>query len=128
MKLGLDFHGIIDAYPEQFAAIATGIMATGGDVYIITGNPNTEAFKAELSACGFHLGSQYNHIFSIQAYLEQKKCEYIIDSHGNKSFDPVLWNGAKGEYCKINDIDLHIDNDSIYGKYFETPFLLANNK
>lgn len=123
LKLGLDFHGVIDTLPKQFSAIAGSIMKTGGDVYIITGNPNNTAFHTELTECGFHYGIHYNHIFSIQTFLENSNIDYIIDANGNKQFDNFFWNKAKADYCEINDIDLHIDDSTEYGKFFKTPFL-----
>lgn len=123
LKLGLDFHGVIDTLPKQFSAIAESIMKTGGDVHIITGNPNTNEFRIQLSACGFHYAVHYNHIFSIQSFLEERQLEYITDENGNKQFDNFFWNKAKADYCQIHDIDLHIDDSTEYGKFFKTPFL-----
>jgi hypothetical protein len=127
-KLGLDFHGIIDTLPNQFSAIAEAVMNNHGDVHIITGNPHDEKFIDQLKSCGFHIGTHYSHIFSIETYLNSKGNSFIIDSNGNKSFDIELWNAAKSEYCVMNHIDLHIDDSAEYCRYFITPYLLSSSK
>ena len=38
-KIGIDFHGVIDAEPELFAAFCREIRKYGIKVYIISGGP-----------------------------------------------------------------------------------------
>lgn len=45
-------------------------------------------------------------------------------SPDNPWFDGIKWDKAKGEYCKRQDIMLHIDDSEVYGKYFETPYII----
>lgn len=35
-----------------------------------------------------------------------------------------LWDSAKARYCKEHGIDIHIDDSTIYKKWFSTPYCL----
>ena len=57
-------------------------------------------------------------------YDDIQKVEYFDD--GTFNVDDTLWDKAKAWYCAQNDIDIHIDDSVVYGKYFTTPFCLYN--
>lgn len=42
MKIGLDFHGVIDADPEFFAVETELLIKAGHEVHIITGHEYTK--------------------------------------------------------------------------------------
>ena len=48
MKLGLDIHGTLDANSKDFVAIAERVLATRGEVYIITGSSHDQDLNAYL--------------------------------------------------------------------------------
>ena len=46
--------------------------------------------------------------------------------NGGFYIDDYLWNKAKGDYCRNENVGLHIDDSAIYGKYFTTPYAHFN--
>lgn len=123
MKLGLDLHGVISDIPEVFKFIMESIIKNGGEVHILTGTTTIKAVK-ELSDLGFRPGVHYNHLFSIVDYhLEEgTKITGYHEKFQNPEFDDELWDKTKGDYCKENEIGLHIDDSLIYKDHFSTPF------
>ena len=119
-KIGIDIHGVIDQNPDLFAAFTWALFSSGWEVHIITGQRKSEALK-NLKLWGTH----YTHFFSITDYHEEKKTEMVYGPENNPWMDSETWNKAKARYCKENGIDLHIDDSSVYGDFFETPYLRA---
>ena len=65
-----------------------------------------------------------NPIFVFYVNCELKppiSAQEYIDSI-QKKFKNEDWDKIKGQYCKDNGIDLHIDDTLIYNNYFTTPF------
>ena len=123
MKIGLDYHGLIDqAYP-LWSVITCSLLDRGHEVHIITGG-RFKDLKEELEK--FKI--VYSHFFSITEYLEKKGTPYLV--HKKKfTFDNDTWNKAKASYCKKMKIDYHFDDTENYGKHFTTPFFfMARHK
>jgi hypothetical protein len=118
MKLGLDFHGVLDADPLFFTELASKFE----EVHIVTGMSELN-FQAQYAKLGFR-HKIYTHFFSIEDYLVATGKKYIFDKKGGLEFDSNAWDEQKGLYCLKNSISLHIDDTERYGKYFFTPFLL----
>ncbi len=120
-KLGLDFHGVIDAIPEELAWLTKAIVSSGGECHIITGNPINEEFKNQLQEMGIH----YTHLFSIidhhQNVLKTPSTSWH-EKFNMPKIDDHLWDKTKGDYCKEHDITLHIDDTLVYKDHFSTPF------
>ena len=125
MKLSLDIHGVIDYKPEIFSFISKSVIASGGEIHIVTGGSWGEELIELVKKSGVvwtHHFSVYDHLKSIGA--EKMGRIKFPDGTTQKKFDNDLWDSIKGEYCQKNGIDLHIDDTEIYSKYFTTPFLL----
>lgn len=122
MKLGLDYHGVIDRHPELFAMMAKNVIADGGEVHIITGMKEDEALIASLKEKGI----EYTDIFSITDQLIFEEHGYALNEKGGMVFHEKLWNSTKGDYCKLCQIDVHFDDTIAYEEYFSTPFFLWN--
>lgn len=123
MKLGLDFHGVLDDEPEVFIKMARAVMKDMGEVHIITGhtNINKEMENRLMDLCN---GDYFwSHIVSINDYLLKDGNSFFIDEHVRPCFDEEKWNRFKGDYCLENDIDLMIDDTLVYRNYFKTLFL-----
>lgn len=125
MKLGLDIHGVIDFKPEIFSFMSKSVIASGGEVHIVTGG----TWNDELRNLVEESGIVYTHFFSVYDHLIEIGAEKIgviqfPDGTKQKKFDGDLWDSIKGEYCFKMGIDLHIDDTEIYSNYFKTPFLL----
>lgn len=114
MKLGLDYHGVIDKYPELFGMLSRLVMASGGQVYIITGHRATPEFALSLE----HLGIEYTEVLSVVDHSQRHGVEVRYDGKGDPWIDEEIWNSTKADLCKRYNVDLHIDDSEIYGKYF----------
>jgi len=125
MRLGLDIHGVIDYKPEIFSFISKSVIASGGEVHIITGG----SWKEDLINLVRESGVVWTHSFSVYDYLKEIGAEengkiQFPDGTIQRKFDSKLWDSIKGDYCRKNNIDLHIDDTEAYCEYFTTPFLL----
>lgn len=115
MKIGLDIHGVIDRYPNRFKIISKELYYRGHDIHILTGQERT---KCENFLSEFEI--KYTHFYS------------IIDFHkdvGTKMWDDDMrgegwwlaedvWNRSKGEYAKKVKLDIHLDDNLEYGRFF----------
>lgn len=119
MKLGLDVHGVIDVRPEIFSLISNMYVISGHEVHIITGSEDSPRLRATLG----HYGIKYTHLYSIISYHKNNGLHVRYDDPENPWIDKDIWDRSKAEYCAKNDIDLHIDDSGIYGRYFLTPYI-----
>jgi hypothetical protein len=118
LKIGFDFHGILDTY-EIFRELTGILVSNGHEVHIITGEENTKSFRKTLK----DLGIKYTKIFSITSYHKKKGTEVRYDKNDEPWMDKKIWNPTKANYCKRNNIYLHIDDSLEYGEHFKTPFI-----
>ena len=119
MKLGLDIHGVIDKYPEAFAAVSKAMVAAGHEVHIITGPYDSPELRADLE----RFGIVFTHFFSMAGYHQDIGTPIRHDERGRPWLDDELWNKTKGEYCEQVGIDLHIDDSDDYWRHFRTPYV-----
>jgi len=122
MKIGIDYHGVIDAVPEFFAILTQLLIKAGHEVHIITGTKDSPKFRKKLKS----LGIKFTHLFSISSYHEKRgtKVWYADKNKNNPWMDADAWNKTKAHYCEQNSIDYHFDDTEKYATYFNTPFLL----
>jgi hypothetical protein len=122
IKLGLDFHGCADTYPEVYGPL-TQLLVTGGhEVHIVTGVIKTDEIVEQLQ----DLKVWWTHWFSIaQHHLDLGDTE-VRFVNGTPWMDKGIWDSAKANYCEREGINVMIDNCPAYGSYFtgETVFLL----
>jgi hypothetical protein len=122
-KLGLDFHGVIDAMPEFFAFLSDSFVKNGGEVHVITGGHWDEEFENQLKSYGV----KWTHKFSIYDHLIESDAKIVgeiefPDGTIQKKFENGQWDHVKSNYCSDNNISLHIDDKLIYNEFFTTPF------
>ena len=121
IKIGLDFHGVVDKYPDYFAKFTQQAVAQGIEIYIITGGP-----KAVVENYLQEHRIQYTELFAILDYYDaQGQVEYF--PNGEFKIPSKLWNTAKGEYCAKHKITLHIDDSTEYGYWFSTPYCVYDS-
>lgn len=119
-KLGLDVHGVIDCLPKTFSFLTKAVIAAGGEVHIITGGSIDDRMITLLKEADV----QYTHLFSIVDYHH----ELGTPTNGNhpKYGFPMIsdkdWDLTKGDYCRQNNISLHLDDTLAYNDNFTTPF------
>jgi len=115
MKIGIDFHGVIDKNPEFYSLISKCLINSNHEVHIITGRENDEKLRNELSIAGI----VYHTIFSITStYKDLDWVEFRRDNIGDPWMKQGTWDKAKAKYCEEYDIDCHIDDSEVYGQYF----------
>lgn len=122
-SIGIDIHGVIDSLPGFFAFLTDAFIKNGGDVHVITGGTFDDDLKNKLK----ELNIKYTHTFSVYDYLIESKSptfgEIVFpDGTIQKKFNDLAWDSAKAEYCKRNNISLHLDDTLIYNEHFTTPF------
>lgn len=116
IRIGLDFHGVVDKYPEYFSCFTHLAKQKGIEVYIITGGPRkvVDRFLQDHKII-------YKELFAILDYYDaQGMVEYY--KNGEYKVPDMLWNMAKGEYCAEKKITIHIDDSKEYADWFSTPF------
>jgi len=118
VKIGLDIHGVCDSNPKFFAELSRLFVEAGHEVIIITGKMKSHGAVDEIK----ELGISYTKFFSIVDYHLEKGTEINFDSNGNPWINDDIWNRTKAEICEKENIDFHIDDSSIYGEYFNTPY------
>ena len=122
LKIGVDYHGVINsdvAYFKQFCKIA---LQRGHEVHILSGGPEEKIVN--------HLQAEeieYTRVFTIFDFYNEKGLACHLPN-GNFYVDENLWNETKAEYCRQNNIDIQIDDSLIYGRYFTTPYCLYNHQ
>ncbi len=124
IKIGLDFHGVINNNPAYFRDFNREAMTQGWEIHIITGGPY-EKVEAYLK----NKKIPYTRLFAVfDFYNRQGLAEVRAD--GEFKIEKKLWDSAKAEYCLKNGISLHIDDSLEYGKNFLTPYCTydAGNK
>jgi len=115
MKIGLDYHGVIDVEPEFFSYITGQLITKGNEIHIITGHEETEEFKDNLKK----LGIQWTHFFSITSHHKLPEIDTeVVYRNGTPWMNNEIWNNSKAEYCKTEMIDFLIDDSPVYAKYF----------
>jgi hypothetical protein len=122
-KLGLDIHGVVDSMPEFFSFLTDSFIKNGGEVHIITGGQWNEDFESLLN----NLGVKWTHKFSVYDHLIETGSTIIgeiqfPDGTIQKKFENGAWDDVKANYCRENNISLHIDDTLIYNNFFTTPF------
>lgn len=117
-KIGVDFHGVINCNPQFFKVFCAHAAEQGFEIHIISGGPR-ETIENFLA----HYQIKYNLIWCIfDHFNEQDKVLFLPD--GSFHVEDELWDSAKAEYCRQNNICVMIDDSLVYGKYFTTPYCL----
>lgn len=113
LKIGLDYHGVIDTDYEYFAEFAAVARSRGHQIYVISGAPKA-ALSYELSQHNFTA----DFLFSVLDYC--MALGLIVQDTSGIKIDDRAWNCAKAEFCLYNQINLHIDDNQQYCDYFST--------
>lgn len=121
-KIGIDFHGVIDAEPERFAAFCKEIRKHGVSVYIISGGPRQDVARSLEK-----FGVEYDDVWAMYDYYD---AQGVLERFEDGSFHvpTELWNKAKAEYCAREGINFHIDDSPVYGKYFASAYCQYDTK
>lgn len=123
MNYLIDFHGVIDAYPEKIKNLMISLFNNPNDnVYICTGESRDDVIVkieeldfTKIDEHGFRI-RLYKDIISISDILERRlhPDEIEYDFNGNMWVDDSIWWKMKGEICKKYNIDVMIDDSEEY--------------
>lgn len=108
MKIGLDYHGVIDRYPVIFSELSKKWQLAGHKIHIVTGK-EWEAVRKSLSQIDLCWDSGFSIVdyhLSMGTPMEKKENGWWMDAD--------LWNKSKGEYCRREGLDLLLDNELRY--------------
>ncbi|MBE6450473.1 MAG: hypothetical protein E7016_00735 [Alphaproteobacteria bacterium] len=119
-KIGIDYHGVITANPDFFKKFNRYALDNNCLIYVISGG-HTKDIEKYLTEKQI----SYSAIWSTLDYYDKLQ-EVRYNQDGTFKVDDILWDSAKALYCAQNDINVHIDDSVVYGKYFTTPFCLYN--
>ena len=111
LSVGLDIHGVIDAYQGFFSRLSKGLKKRGCPVHIITGQ-SWEEVKSTVEKAGIH----YDYHFSIVDYHLEIGTKMKKDAKG-WHMDDRIWVRSKGDYIHREKIDLHFDDSYEYAEY-----------
>jgi len=121
-RIGIDFHGVLNVNPCFFKEFIDIALKKKIAVHIISGGPE-DTIRAYLTERGI----KYTKLWCIyDYYARNRKVDYFPDGSFRVSDD--LWNRAKAQYCKREHICLHIDDSMIYGRDFQTPYCLYDER
>lgn len=121
LKVGFDFHGVITKDPVIMSTLMSTLMNAGHEVHLMTGAKRS-TFDKEVKELGIEV--PFTHFFSISDSLMMGGCPVENGDTDNPMFGDDVWKKSKAEYARHNNIDLMIDDEAEYGKYFTTPFML----
>ena len=119
-KIGVDFHGVISAQPQEFATFCHEIRARGVKVYIISGGPK-DAVIDFLDRYNI----EYDCVWAILDYCVELGIAVEYDAEGFH-IPTEIWDKAKADYCAKERIQFHIDDSNVYGRHFVTPYCQYN--
>ncbi|CAG7580685.1 MAG: hypothetical protein SLAVMIC_00521 [uncultured marine phage] len=126
-KIGIDIHGVINVNPDIFSALTKKFKDLGYEIHVLTGPRLNQPYKTRTG--NYNSVEEelvrhdiiYDHLFSVLDYNIEQGEDAWEDEKGWWTSDES-WNKTKAEYCQREQIDFHIDDTKIYGKFFTTPF------
>lgn len=122
MKIGIDYHGVINSNPDFFQKFNASALKNKHDIIILSGS-TVKDVEAYLNA--HHIA--FSGVYSL---LDDFKSRGLVQFYEDGSFfvNNEIWNKAKAKYCFDHHVDVHIDDSTVYGAYFQTPFCLYASK
>jgi hypothetical protein len=113
LKVGLDFHGVIDTYPTFFKQLSEALVANGDEVHIVTGQSRHEAEPL----ITLRYGVKFTHFFSIVDYHYERNTQMRCEG-GHWFMEDNLWDNTKSIYANRVGLDFHFDDKYSYVKDF----------
>lgn len=114
LRIGLDYHGVIDRDPDYFSVLSCQVINDGGEVHVLTGQRDDNDLRNKLD----DLGISFTHLFSIISHHESAKTRVWKDERG-WWMDEETWDRSKAAYCLEHGIHVHFDDSKKYGRHFK---------
>ena len=118
LKIGIDYHGVINKNPSFFKDFNRLILEKGHEIVVVSGARAEDVQK--------YLNQQqipYTSVWSLVDYFTNKQLITFYED-GTFFVPNEIWDRAKAKYCMEKKIDVLIDDSVVYGIYFQTPFCL----
>ena len=115
MKIGFDFHGVLNLKSDKFRNIAAKLVSEGHEVHVMTGS--TERYWLEETKGLLEKNVHYTHFFSVADYLKDLRIDNT-GTYDSPRYDDDRWNSAKGEYAFYTGLCEHYDDYAEYEKFF----------
>jgi nicotinate (nicotinamide) nucleotide adenylyltransferase len=118
IKLGIDIHQVGAVKNSFFSELSRLLVENGHEVHLLTEEELTPALEKYLRE---DLRLSWTRLFSVTSYQKSRgvKITYI---QGSPYMDEEIWNRTKADYCREQNLDLHIDRSDVYGRHFTTPY------
>lgn len=125
LTISFDLHGTLDASPPLREKCAQLRAVQDNLVFIISGPPRQQ-IKNELADLGMYEDVHYDNIISVADWVRNRYPDLVWQDERGRWYAPdEIWWAAKAVICETWLVDLHIDNEERYGKYFKSgKFLL----
>jgi hypothetical protein len=118
IRVGIDFHGVLDIYKNLFKTILPLIRKAGDlEIHIITGPPLIEAMS-EVKSTGYVKGKHFDFLHTVVEYLDVTGHKIWQDDKGNWWAKDDDWWSTKANICKYYNIDFMLDDSEKYAPYF----------
>jgi hypothetical protein len=112
MRIGLDFHGVIDRFPDEISILTKRWINLGHQIYIVTGESEiTATVKVEA------LHVPYTHFFSIVDYHKGIGTPMELRDSG-WWMDQETWDRTKGDYATVAGLHFHFEDTLKYAPWF----------
>jgi len=122
MKIGIDYHGVINSNPDFFKKFNALALKNKHSIVVLSGG-SAKDVKAYLNAHQISFSDVYSLVDDFSA---RGLAQFYED--GSFFVNNEIWNKAKAKYCFEHHVDVHIDDSMVYGAYFQTPFCLYTPK
>ena len=118
-RVAFDIHGVIDRDPEFFSWLSHRLRDKGYEIHIITGGKYVDNARLLVK-----WGVYYDHFYSITDHHVELGTPIIEGCpDGEVCIADALWDRAKGDYCRKNNIHLIVDDTPRYEEFMhETHF------
>lgn len=113
MRIGLDLHGVIDRFPEEFALLTRRwVRVYGHEVHVVTGSPWAVA-QSQVDRCSIC----YTHRFSIVDYHRTIGTP-MAEKENGWWMEQDVWNRTKGDYAERVGLGIHFEDSLEYAAWF----------
>ena len=114
MNIGLDFHEVIDKFPEIFATLSNYWLQENHEIHIVTGQERS-VIEPKVHA----LNIKFTHFFSIVDWHKgQGTPMYTRSDKKGWWMSRDTWLQSKARYASRAGLDIHFDDQLDYAKYF----------
>lgn len=120
MRIAFDVHGVIDTYSEIIYPMIKLLQKMDNEICIVSG-PTKSMIKKDLEKLNFHnktgIGN-FIHIYSVVDFLQYSGVKTWEDENGNTWTDDQNWWDSKAKICKMQTINVMIDDSEKYRSAF----------